>query len=56
MMDVQMDMVNQGVQVDYSLAVVKKVMDTQELAAQEIEKMMPKQPTPPMGKYIDTYA
>ena len=38
----------------YSLAVTKKVMDTQELAAQELLNMLP--PTPGVGQYIDTYA
>lgn len=38
----------------YSISVTKKVMDTQELAAQELLEMLPQQP--PMGQYIDTYA
>ena len=39
---------------DYSLAVTKKAMDTQELAAQELLRMLPQQP--PLGSIIDTYA
>jgi len=38
----------------YSVSVQKKVMDTQELAAQEILEMLPQQP--PMGQHIDVYA
>lgn len=40
--------------VEYSTSVTKMAMDTQELAADTIAKMMP--PSPGMGKYIDTYA
>ena len=40
--------------VAYSTAVTKKVMDTQELAAEELLEMLPA--TPDMGQYIDTYA
>lgn len=39
---------------NYSLAVTKKVMDTQELAAQELLNMLPS--APGTGRYIDTYA
>lgn len=38
----------------YFVAVAKKVMETQEVAAQELLEMLP--PMPPMGEYIDTYA
>lgn len=38
----------------YSMAVTKKVMDTQELAAQELLEMLP--PVQDPGQYIDTYA
>ena len=40
--------------VDYSTAVTKKAMDSQEVAVQQLLEMLPEQP--PMGKYIDTYA
>lgn len=40
--------------VNYSVAVTKKVMDTQELAAQELMEMLPAAPS--LGTYIDTYA
>lgn len=39
---------------DYSISVAKKAMDTQELAAQELLRMLPQQP--PLGSIIDTYA
>ncbi len=42
--------------VNYSTAVTKKVMDTQKLAAQELLEMMPEQPAPAKGQYIDVYA
>lgn len=42
-----------ALQQDVSLAVTKKVMDTQELAGQELQRMLPELPK---GKYIDTYA
>lgn len=38
----------------YAISVTKKVMETQELAGQELVKMLP--PTPNLGQYIDTYA
>ena len=41
---------------NYSLAVTKKMMDTQELAGQELVKMLEAVPTPAKGQYIDTYA
>lgn len=40
--------------VAYSMAVTKKVMDTQEMAAQELLEMLP--PSQSLGQYIDTYA
>lgn len=46
-MDLSAVKLNQSV----SISVQKKVMDTQELAAQEIEKMLP-----PQTGVIDTYA
>lgn len=49
-----MQMSAQQFQVQYSMAVTKKVMDTQEMAAQELLEMLP--PTQDMGQYIDTYA
>ena len=41
---------------NYSLAVTKKMMDTQELAGQELVKMLNAVPTPAKGQYIDVYA
>ena len=41
---------------NYSLAVTKKMMDTQELAGQELVKMLEAVPTHAKGQYIDTYA
>lgn len=52
-----MDMSAAQFSAEYSIAVTKKVMDTQELAAQELLNMMPA--TPPItakGELIDTYA
>ena len=52
-----MDMKSAQLAADYSIAVTKKVMDTQELAAQEMLNMLPA--TPPVvqkGQFIDTYA
>ena len=43
-------------QQNYSIAVTKKMMDTQELAGQELVKMLEAVPTPAKGQYIDTYA
>ncbi|MCI8477814.1 MAG: putative motility protein [Oscillospiraceae bacterium] len=40
----------------YSLAVTKKVMDSQEMAAQEILEMLPDVAAMAKGQYIDTYA
>lgn len=44
---------------NYSMAVTKKMMDTQELAAQELLNMLPSTPSvpaPSKGQYIDVYA
>ena len=41
---------------NYSLAITKKMMDSQELAGQEIAKMLEAVPTPAKGDYIDVYA
>ena len=41
---------------NYSLAITKKMMDSQELAGQELAKMLEAVPTPPKGQYIDVYA
>ena len=52
-----MDMKSAQLAAEYSIAVTKKVMDTQELAAQELLNMLPA--TPPVvqkGQLIDTYA
>ena len=43
-------------QESYSIAVSKKAMDTQEMAAQSMLEMLVQQPTPAKGTYIDTYA
>ena len=40
--------------VEYSMAMTEKVMDTQELAGQELIRMLP--PVPSEAHYIDTYA
>ena len=40
--------------VQYAMSVEKKIMDTQELAAEEMLEMLP--PTQQLGQYIDTYA
>ena len=41
---------------NYSLSVTKKMMDSQELAGQELLKMLEAVPTPAKGDYIDVYA
>ena len=41
---------------NYSLAVTKQMMDSQELAGQELVKMLEAVPSPAKGQYIDTYA
>lgn len=51
-----MDMSAASFATEYSLAVTKKMMDTQELAGQELVKMLEAVPTPAKGQYIDTYA
>ena len=43
-------------QQQYSIAVTKKVMDTQEIALQGLLEMLPQQSAPAKGVYIDTYA
>ncbi|MCI8360478.1 MAG: putative motility protein [Clostridiales bacterium] len=40
----------------YSIAITKKTMESQELAAQELLKMLPDTPAPAKGQYIDVYA
>lgn len=40
----------------YSMAVTRKMMDSQELVGQELMKMLEAVPTPPKGQYIDVYA
>lgn len=49
-----MDMSAAQFATNYSLSVTKKMMDTQELAGQELMRMLPA--TPGKGQYIDTYA
>lgn len=49
-----MDMQAAQFATNYSMAVTKKMMDTQELAAQEMLTMLP--PTPGKGEFIDVYA
>lgn len=51
---VAMDMSAAQVANQYAISVTKKMMDTQELAGQELIKMLP--PTPGKGQYIDVYA
>ena len=41
---------------NYSMAVTKKIMDSQELAGQELMKMLEAVPAPAKGQYIDVYA
>lgn len=42
---------------NYSIAVTKKMMDSEQLAAQELTKMLEAVPSPlPKGQYIDVYA
>ena len=45
-----------SVATNYSMAVTKKMMDTQELAGQELMKMLEAVPAPAKGQYIDVYA
>lgn len=51
-----MDMSAASFSANYSIAVTKKMMDTQELAGQELLKMLPDIQSLPKGQYIDTYA
>lgn len=41
---------------NYSMAVTKKMMDSQEMAGQELLKMLEAVPVPAKGDYIDVYA
>ena len=43
-------------QMQYSTAVTKKAMDSQEMALQGLLEMLPQQSAPAKGVYIDTYA
>ncbi len=49
-----MDMSAAQFATNYSISVAKKMMDTQELAGQELLNMLP--PTPGKGDFIDVYA
>lgn len=49
-----MDMKAAQFSVAYSMAVTKKMMDTQELAAEELLEMLPAPES--LGQYVDTYA
>lgn len=40
----------------YAISVTKKMMDTQELAGQELVKMLQSVPTPGKGQFVDFYA
>ena len=53
-----MDMSAASFATDYSLAVTKKMMDTQELAGQELVNILPDLAAmaPPKGDFIDVYA
>lgn len=50
-----MDMSAARFSIDYSMSFTKKVMETQELAVQEMLSMLPENPLP-KGAVIDTYA
>ena len=41
---------------NYSMAVTKKMMDTQELAGQELMKMREAVPEPAKGQFFDVFA
>jgi hypothetical protein len=41
---------------DYTIAVIRKAMDTQALAGQELTRMLAGVPDQSVGSYIDTYA
>lgn len=45
-------------QQSYAIAVTQKVMDTQELAGQELVRMLPQQPQQPVAgsRHLDVYA
>ena len=52
-----MDMSAANFATNYSISVTKKMMDTQELAAQELLNMLPDQAAMvPKGDFIDVYA
>ncbi len=51
-----MSMASAELMQQYSLSVTKKVMDTQEVMAQNMLEMLPQQTAPAKGIYIDTYA
>lgn len=51
-----MDMSAAQVANQYAISVTKKMMDTQELAGQELVNMLPDLPAPSKGQFIDTYA
>lgn len=53
-----MDMSAASFATEYSLAITKKMMDTQELAGQELINMLPDTASmaPPKGDFIDVYA
>jgi hypothetical protein len=51
-----MDISATQMSVDYSMAVTKKVMDTQDLAGQEMDRMLQYINTPVVGSYIDVHA
>ena len=40
----------------YAISVTKKMMDTEELAGQELMKMLEAVPTPGKGQFADFYA
>lgn len=52
------NMQSAGLAQAYSVAVTKKAMDAEELAAQELLEMLPQQPamSTAKGQYIDVYA
>lgn len=51
-----MDMSAAAFSTNYAMSVTKKMMDTQELAGQELLNMLPDIQSLPKGQYIDTYA
>ena len=51
-----MDMSAASFATQYSISVTKKMMDTQELAGQELLNMLPDIQSLPKGQYIDTHA